>query len=73
MALTAREKRRFVQKKDFFIRPVCNTCVHNNRDGTCKAFPKGIPTVILKGESKHNKPFRGQKNSLVYEERTVSP
>lgn len=68
MTITGREKLRFTQPKDQFIRPVCNTCIYNNRNATCQAFPRGIPFVILDGQSKHKRPFKGQKNDLVYTE-----
>lgn len=44
---------------------MCNTCAHNNRDRTCKAFPNGIPKeILIKGE--HNTPFPGD-NGIRYE------
>ena len=44
------------------IYPACNTCKHyaRNLEGPprCKAFPTGIPDVILEGDP-HIKPVRG--------------
>lgn len=36
---------------------------------TCKAFPKGIPNVILVGNDKHLQPTKGQEGSLVFAHR----
>ena len=33
----------------------------------CKAFPKGIPSMIVYGINKHLKPLPGQDNDIVYE------
>lgn len=33
----------------------------------CKAFLDKIPDEIAYGENKHDKPFPGQKNNIVYE------
>lgn len=37
----------------------CETCIHNNDDGTCKAFPKGIPQEIRSGYNDHTKEYPG--------------
>ena len=35
---------------------MCNTCIHNNRERACKAFPNGIPKeILIRGE--HDTPF----------------
>ena len=46
---------------------ICMRCVHLDIDG-CKAFPEGIPKKIL-FSGKHFKPFPGQINNLVFQER----
>ncbi len=45
----------------------CLTCVHINKQDTtkCKAFPKGIPFLIISGGIEHTKPFAGD-NGIVY-------
>lgn len=58
---------RFVSEGNTFIQPVCNNCIHNNGDGTCKAFPDGIPAEILSGDNKHQKPLLGQGNNITFE------
>jgi len=55
------------QDSNHLVFPQCNDCKHNNRDGTCKAFPDGIPKDILTGKILHNKPFAGQKGKYIYE------
>ena len=51
---------------------ICNKCVHILPTPTgesyprCKAFPKGIPEVILTGEVDHRKPFKGD-NGIQFE------
>ena len=43
--------------------PICLRCKHyNRRDHTklsCKAYPNGIPKVILRSEINHRKPYKG--------------
>lgn len=47
--------------------PQCITCVHFRiATGTCKAFPKRIPTKIITGEHDHRKPFKGD-NGIRWE------
>jgi len=34
---------------------ICNRCIHVSEDGqSCKAFPKGIPALILSGKIDHH-------------------
>jgi hypothetical protein len=44
----------------------CPMCVHNNLDGTCKAFPEGIVWIFKHG-SPHGRPIPMQKNTIVFE------
>jgi hypothetical protein len=44
----------------------CPRCVHNNLNGTCKAFPEGIVWVFKQGRP-HDQPIPMQKNTLVFE------
>lgn len=37
----------------------CATCEHIIEGLTCKAFPKGIPAAIWRGEHDHTTPFDG--------------
>jgi hypothetical protein len=46
---------------------ICANCKHYNGDLTCKAFPKGIPEVIISGESDHSEPLPKQENKIVFE------
>jgi hypothetical protein len=45
---------------------ICFNCVHaiDNPIG-CKAYPDGLPDQVFE-TNKHNKPFKGQKNNLIY-------
>jgi hypothetical protein len=56
------------------IKPVevsCNSCkyFHRNVSGgfTCKAFPEGIPWVIMVGAEDHKEVFLNQRNKIVYQ------
>lgn len=35
--------------------------------GGCKAFPDGIPNIILSGDNLHKKPLKEQDNNIVFE------
>ena len=59
--------KKFVSRGNQFTAPVCGNCVYDYKDGTCKAFPDGIPDEILSGKNKHRKPLLGQDNNLTYE------
>lgn len=48
----------------------CLACQHYQIDGTCAAFPRGIPIGIASGEEKHTVRMRSQEGDLVYEPRT---
>jgi len=47
----------------------CFSCEHYTKDGKCAAFPKGIPTHILKGLYAHVKPVEGQVGDYVFKTR----
>lgn len=46
---------------------ICVDCKHYNGDLTCKAFPKGIPDIIVSGQSDHKEPLKGQGSEIVFE------
>lgn len=52
--------------EDMIGEPMCMSCKHSNHNGTCKAFPDGIPLVILSGEVNHFLPYEGD-NGIQYE------
>ncbi len=40
----------------------CDLCKHINSDAiSCKAFPEGIPIMILSNQVAHTKPYPGDK------------
>ena len=44
-------------------------CKHHILSNQCEAFPNGIPDeIFLEGTNDHEKPTKGQKNNLVFEE-----
>jgi len=48
----------------------CRVCLHFKENSpilTCDAFPKGIPTIILKGEFDHTNEFEGD-NGIRFEQ-----
>jgi hypothetical protein len=52
----------FTNPERFLDRSVpaqCNTCRHNNFDGSCKAYRDGIPIVILTNQLDHRQPIQG--------------
>lgn len=54
----------------------CSGCKHFNViDLTFEAFPNGIPTKVLTGETVHNKVITGQYGKIIREEKgeTVKP
>lgn len=50
---------------------ICVFCKHFKNDNlyemTCKAFPNGIPKSVLYRGNNHDKPFKSQKNDIVFE------
>lgn len=50
------------------LRESCGTCIHIDQESfnKCKAFPKGIPFIIMSGGVEHTKPIDGD-NGIVYE------
>ena len=49
----------------------CLTCEYFDWEnyGMCKAFPVGIPHVIVSNERDHWKPLEGQLNDLAFKEK----
>ncbi len=49
---------------------LCPECKYfiDNKKFTCKAFPKGIPDVIVFGKFNHKKPFKGD-NGIQFEQK----
>lgn len=49
----------------------CMKCKHTIHDvklfPECRAFPKGIPKIILSGENNHREPLPNQDNDIVFE------
>lgn len=39
--------------------PGCAYCIHNRDDGTCDAYPDGIPLPISGGDIAHTEPLPG--------------
>jgi hypothetical protein len=35
----------------------CSYCIHKTGPETCKAFPRGIPSIVQSGYWDHRKPF----------------
>ena len=51
---------------------ICMYCKHfNGKDFNCKAFPKGIPDIIVSGENVHTIPLDGQDNDIVFEKQII--
>ncbi len=50
---------RFVSGQGDLTQPLCNFCLRDNQDGTCSAYPDGIPKQILIGKIDHRKPYKG--------------
>jgi len=54
---------------------VCQACKFWQGKGSkggviCKAFPHGIPFLILSGEFDHRKKYPGQENDIVFKPKT---
>jgi len=46
----------------------CDDCKHIHDDKiTCKAYPDGVPIMILSNQVAHNKPYRND-NGILFEE-----
>ena len=45
----------------------CLGCEHQHIEGTCDAFPEGIPLSIVSGDVQHTKPLKRQKNKIIFE------
>lgn len=59
---------RFVSEgDDLKILASCGNCKHKTLGAaTCKAYPRGIPREILRGEVKHISPYPGD-NGIQFE------
>ena len=44
----------------------CLMCRRDRMDGTCEAYPEGIPQEILRNDVDHNEPFKGDQG-LTFE------
>ena len=53
-----------IEERPITVCVICKYFVGNER--TCKAFPFGIPDVILAGEFDHNDPYPGD-NGIQFE------
>lgn len=51
-----------------FGEPLCLSCKHTNDNGTCKAYPEGIPLEIVSGRINHYQPYEGD-NGIQYEKK----
>lgn len=52
--------------------PACWDCIHKHSgQGTCTAFPDGIPYLIASGDHKHREPFPGD-NGVQWEKQIIS-
>ncbi len=45
----------------------CPICKHNRFDGSCTAFPEGIPMIFLSGDKGHTELLPRQQNDIVFE------
>jgi hypothetical protein len=45
----------------------CPICKHYQFDGTCTAFPNGIPLMFLSGQAAHTARIEGQTSDLMFE------
>jgi hypothetical protein len=45
----------------------CPICKYYQFDGTCTAFPEGIPFGFLAGIDAHTKVLKDQQNDIVFE------
>lgn len=53
--------------------PVCAYCKHGRDDGTCIAFPDGIPIAILGGMQHHDAVQVDQTGGATFEQATDAP
>ena len=52
---------KFVWHKEEMTISQCLNCRHWVRGGVCRAFPQGVPDVILENKVSHLKPYKGDK------------
>lgn len=46
---------------------LCSDCKNYQGDGKCKAFPKGIPDIVLLGYNDHRIIIEGQEGFFVFD------
>jgi hypothetical protein len=56
-----------VPEKGEWVIPICAYCLHDRQDGTCIAYPAGIPYRILAGYTDHAKVQVDQTGATVFE------
>lgn len=44
----------------------CVLCAHYRRDGSCEAFPVGIPRELRSGKVRHDTPYPGD-NGIMFD------
>lgn len=57
---------RFLEDKNTFSFPVCNSCKNHLGSNKCRAFDK-IPEEILLGKNNHTEKVKGQKNDILFD------
>ena len=62
-----------VPEKGEWIIPICAYCKHDLQDGTCIAYPAGIPYRILAGYTDHAKVQVDQTGATVFEQAPNAP
>lgn len=55
------------------IVPACAYCLHGREDGTCVAYPDGIPFRILAGDAGHDEVQTDQTGGTTFEQNPNLP